>query len=65
MLLLNGYLYCTSQFLHEMENISYHVARSAIKKELLGEIITAVINEDIDNESLKMKILNAISENIE
>lgn len=24
MLLLNGYLYCVSSFLHEMENISYH-----------------------------------------
>ena len=65
MLLLNGYLYCASQFLHEMENISYHVARSAIKKKLLGEIITAVINEDMDNESLKMKILNAIFGDIE
>lgn len=63
MLLLNGYLYCASQFLHEMENISYHVARSAIDKELLGEIITAVINEDIDNESLKLKIVKAISNN--
>jgi len=63
MLLLNGYLYCASQFLHEMENISYHVARSAIDKELLGEIITAVIDEDIDNESLKLKIVKAISDN--
>ena len=23
---LNGYLYCISRYLHEMENISYHVA---------------------------------------
>lgn len=63
MLLLNGYLYCASQFIREMENISYHVARSAIDKELLGEIITALINEDIDNESLKLKIVKAISNN--
>ncbi len=63
MLLLNGYLYCVSQFLREMENISYHVARSAIDKELLGEIITAVINEDIGNEPLKLKIVKAISDN--
>ena len=61
MLLMNGYLYCANQFLHEMENISYHVASSAINKELLLEIITAVMNEDIENEPLKIKILNAIS----
>lgn len=61
MLLLNGYLYCSSQFIREMENISYHVAAGNIGKELLGEIITAVINEETDSESLKLKILEAIS----
>lgn len=61
MLLLNGYLYCVSRFLREMENISYHVAASAIKKDLLHEIITAFIAERMDDESLKLKILNAIS----
>lgn len=61
MLLLNGYLYCSSQFLREMENISYHVAAGNIDKELLGEIITAVINEEMDSEPLKLKILEAIS----
>lgn len=63
MLLLNGYLYCSSQFIREMENISYHVAAGNISKELLGEIITAVINEEIDSEPLKLKILDAISNN--
>ena len=63
MLLLNGYLYCAGQFIREMENISYHVARSAIDKDLLYEIITAFIHEDFDNESLKLKILKAISDN--
>jgi death on curing protein len=61
MLLLNGYLYCSSQFIREMENISYHVAAGNINKELLGEIITAVINNASDSESLKLKILEAIS----
>lgn len=61
MLLLNGYLYCSSQFLREMENISYHVAAGNIGKELLGEIVVAVINEEMDSEPLKMKILEAIS----
>lgn len=61
MLLLNGYLYCAGQFLREMENISYHVAAGNIGKELLSEIITAVINEETDSEPLKLKILEAIA----
>jgi death-on-curing protein len=62
MLLFNGYLYCSSQFIREMENISYHVAAGNIGKELLREIITATINGEMDSESLKLKILEAISE---
>jgi len=61
-LLLNGYLYCASEFIREMENISYYVAAGKIDKELLLEIITALINEDMENETLKLKIINAISE---
>lgn len=61
MLLFNGYMYCASSFLREMENISYHVAAGNIDKELLLEIITAHLMEEEDNESLKLKILNAIS----
>jgi len=61
MLLLNGYLYCSSQFIREMENISYHVASGKIDKELLKEIISAVIAEETDSEELKFKILMAIS----
>ena len=62
MLLFNGYLYCVHRFLHEMENISYHVAAGRINKELLHEIICALIAEDMDNEELKLKIFRAISE---
>jgi death-on-curing protein len=61
MLLFNGYMYCVSSFLREMENISYHVAAGNIDKELLLEVITAHLMEEEDNESLKLKILNAIS----
>ncbi len=61
-LLINGYLYCVNHFLsHEMENISYHVAAGTIDKELLHEIVCAVIVDDFDNEELKLKIFNAIS----
>lgn len=61
MLLFNGYLYCTDQFLRDMENISYHVASGCIDKELLREIITALLAEEMDDEELKLKIFHAIS----
>jgi death-on-curing protein len=61
MLLLNGYLYCSGHFIREMENISYHVAASNIDKDLLHEIITAVIKGDENEEGLKLKILHAIA----
>lgn len=62
LLLLNGYLYCVGHFLsHEMENISYHVAAGSIDKDFLHEIICAVMNEEFDDEELKLKIIFAIS----
>jgi death-on-curing protein len=61
MLLFNGYLYCASTFLRDMENISYHVAAGSIDKDLLHEIITALLAEEMDDEGLKLKIFNAIS----
>lgn len=61
-LIYNGYVFVARRFIQEMENISYHVAGGNINKELLYEIIYAVINDDVDNEELKLKILNAISE---
>lgn len=61
MLLLNGYLYCTSSFLREMENISYHVAAGNIDKDLLREVIAAHLAGDSDDEVLKLRIFHAIS----
>lgn len=61
MLLYNGYLYCASSFIREMENISYHVAAGNIDKDLLREVITACLERDEENEALKLKIFNAIS----
>jgi len=63
-LLLNGYVFVVRSFIREMENISYHVAAGTIDKEFLQEIITAIINDEFDNESLKLKILNAISQEL-
>jgi death-on-curing protein len=64
-LLLNGYMYCISSFFKEMENISYHLAAGKIDKELLQGIIDAIINETInENEELKLRILNAIQDEL-
>lgn len=60
MLLLNGYMYCSGNFIKKMENISYHVAAGRIDKDFLREIITAVLNKQDDAEELKLKILDAI-----
>lgn len=64
-LLINGYYYCVSKFIREMENISYHLAAGKIDEALLREIIFSLISNDIDeNEELKIKILNAIDKQI-
>ena len=62
MLLLNGYLGSVKAFIYEAENISYHVAVGSIAKELLGDWMLAVLTGQVDVESLKLRILNAISE---
>jgi len=61
MLICIGYLYCADRFIREMENISYHVAGNKIDKDLLNEIIEALIYREEDDEELKLKILHAIS----
>jgi len=66
MLLLNGYVFRVAPFLRVMENISYHLAAGRIDKELLHDIIEAVVNDEYDqNEALKLKILLAISQDEE
>ena len=61
-LILNGYVFISSKFIAYMENISYHLAAGRISKELLTEIVTALINGEEENESLKLKILSAIAD---
>lgn len=62
MLLLNGYLRSVNGFIRESENVSYHVAAGKISKELLGEWIVAVLRGMEDDEALKLRILNAITD---
>lgn len=60
---LNGYLYCISRYLHEMENISYYLAAGRIEKELLSDIIHSILmNEQDFDEELKLRILMAIND---
>ena len=61
MLNKNGYLRSLLGFIRESENISYHVAAGNISKELLGEWIAAVLRGEEDDETLKLKIYNAIA----
>jgi len=61
MLLLNGHLHCVSRFIKDMENISYHVASGAIGKDLLGDIIAAFLDGNDEDESIKLRIYQAIS----
>lgn len=61
MLLFNGYLHCSSSFIREMENISYHVAAGNIDKGLLRDLIAAHLAGEADDESLKLRLLTAIS----
>lgn len=58
---LNGYDYCVRKFIHEMENIAVWLAEAKIGKDLLREIVTSIIMDDDYSESLKLKILNAVS----
>lgn len=61
-LLFNGYMAIAKNFFSVMENISYQVAAGKIDKDLLLEIMTAVMAETYDyDEALKLKIFNAIS----
>ena len=61
-LLYNGYVGVVQTFFRDMENISYHVAAGNIDKDLLNEIMHAILAQTYDtDEELKLKIFNAIS----
>ena len=59
-LTVNGLDVFADKFIIEMENIAVAVADDLVDKELLYEIIFSLINEETYNESLKIKILNAL-----
>lgn len=57
---LNGFYYCGSKFVRNMENITVYVADNIIDKELLGECIFSIINEDEYSEVLNLQLLDVI-----
>lgn len=59
-LCMNGYLFCIERFLHDMENISYHLAAGRIEKELLQRLIHSFLENELDfDEVLKLEYLMA------
>lgn len=59
---LNGYDYCVNTFMLQMENIVVWVAEGKIDKDLLGEMVCSLIEEIDYNESLKLRIIEVVSE---
>lgn len=58
---LNGYDYCVQTFMLRMENIVVWIAEGKISKPLLNEIVVSLIEEEDYHESLKLKLIEAIS----
>jgi death-on-curing protein len=59
---VNGIDHCIDKFIIEMENIAVYVADNKVSKDLLQEIITSILIEDDFSESLKLKIIDALTE---
>ena len=57
---INGFDYCVTRFVHELENISVWVAENRVSKELLRKIIYSIMMEDEFSEELKLAIISAV-----
>lgn len=58
---VNGLDLFVSKFLIEMENICVAIADNIIDKDLLGEIIISLLNEEEYDETLKLRIISALN----
>ena len=64
-LLMNGYMAIAKNFFEITENRSYHVASGRINKDLLHDIMSAIMENTCDsNEELKLRIYNSINEEV-
>lgn len=59
---INGYHYCVSKFVEEMENIVVWVAENKVDKVLLHKLISSLLEDDDYSESLKYELLMATRE---
>ena len=62
--LKNGYMYLLKNFMEEMEAIGYHVAAGHIDRDLLTEVMRCIVNDEDYSESVKLELLEAMSQNI-
>ena len=63
--LRNGYMYLVKTFMEEMEAIGYHVAAGHIDRDLLTEVMRCIINDEDYSESIKLELIEAMSQNID
>lgn len=61
---LNGFEYCTNRFMIEMENMAVYVADNIFDKELLGNYIFSILNEDDYSEELKIRLIEQMDKNL-
>ena len=63
-LVKNGYMYLAKTFMERMEAIGYHVAAGHIERDLLTEIMKCIVNDEDYDESIKLELLEAMSQGI-
>ena len=63
-LVKNGYMYLAKTFMERMEAIGYHVAAGHIDRDLLTEIMRCIVNDEDYSESIKLELLEAMSQEI-
>lgn len=59
-LTLNGYDYCVSQFMIEMENIVVAIAEGCVDKTLLQRVVISLIEDDDFPDDLKLDLVEAM-----
>ena len=62
--LKNGYMYLVKNFMKEMEAISYHVAAGHIERDLLTDVMRAIVEDEDYSESTKIELMEAMSKDI-
>ena len=61
-LLDNGYLFAAQRFIFKMEIVSLHLAAGRIDRDFLKKLIESIVYEEDYSESLKMELLDRITE---